>query len=71
MPVYEDLYRARDCLLVATILLYVLAWIWFPMTMAIWTAISFIVTGVYVWLRTPGHYRAMVRPHSIIPFRDE
>jgi hypothetical protein len=38
------------------ILLIVLAWIWFPMTMAIWTAISFIATGVYVWLRTPGPY---------------
>jgi hypothetical protein len=28
------------------ILLNVLAWIWSPMTMAIWTAISFIATGV-------------------------
>jgi hypothetical protein len=40
--------RAWDCLLVAMILLYVLAWIWFPMTMAIWTAVSFIATVIYV-----------------------
>jgi hypothetical protein len=62
---------AWDCLLVAMILLYVLAWIWFPITTAIWTASSFITTGVYVWLRTPGCCRAMVRSYSIIPFRDE
>jgi hypothetical protein len=63
--------RAWDYLLVALILLYALAWIWFPITMAIWTASSFITTGVYVWLRTPRRYRAMVRSYSIIPFRDE
>ena len=63
--------RAWDCLLVAIIPLNVLAWIWFPMTMAIWTASSFIATGAYVWLRTPGRYRATVRSYSIIPFRDE
>ena len=40
--------RAWDCLLVAMILLYVLAWIWFPMTIAIWTAVSFIATVIYV-----------------------
>ena len=50
--------RAWDYLLVALILLYALAWIWFPITMAIWTASSFITTEVYVWLRTPGRYRA-------------
>jgi len=40
--------RAWDCLLVAMILLNVLAWIWFPMTMLILTAISFIATVIYV-----------------------
>ena len=40
--------RAWDCLLVAMILPYVLAWIWFPMTMAIWTAVSVIATVIYV-----------------------
>jgi hypothetical protein len=39
---------AWDCLLVAMILLNVLVWIWFPMTMAIWTAISFVATVTYV-----------------------
>jgi hypothetical protein len=63
--------RAGDCLLIAMILLNVLAWIWFPMTMAIWTASSFIEIGIYVWLRTPGRYWAMVRSYPIIPFRDE
>jgi hypothetical protein len=43
--------RAWDCLLVAMILLYVLALIWFPMTMAIWTTTSFIATGIYVIVR--------------------
>jgi hypothetical protein len=37
--------RTWNCLLVAIVLLNVLTWIWFPMTMAIWTAISFIATG--------------------------
>ena len=63
--------RTWNCLLVAIVLLNVLTWIWFPMTMAIWTASSFIATGAYVWLRTPGRYRVMVRSYSIIPFRDE
>jgi hypothetical protein len=40
--------RAWDCLLAAIILLNVFAWIWFPMTMAIWTAVSFIATVIYV-----------------------
>ena len=43
--------RAWDCLLVVMILLNVLAWIWFPMMMAIWTASSFIATGIYVVVR--------------------
>jgi hypothetical protein len=63
--------RAWDCLLVAMILLYLLAWVWFPKTMAIWTASSFIATGAYVWLRMPGRYRATVRSYSIIQFRDK
>jgi hypothetical protein len=37
--------RAGDCLLVAIILLTVFAWLWFPMAMTIWTAISFIGLG--------------------------
>jgi hypothetical protein len=41
-------YRAWDSLLVAIILLTVLTWISFPMTMAIWTAISFIAMGAFV-----------------------
>jgi hypothetical protein len=44
---------AWDCLAVAMILLNVLAWVWFPTTMAIWTVISLIVAGAYVWLRMP------------------
>jgi hypothetical protein len=50
-PAMRTYSRAWDCLLVAMILLYVLAWVWFPMTMAIWTASSFIATGIYVVVR--------------------
>ena len=49
----KDYSRAWDYLLVAIILLIVLAWIWFPITMAISTAISF--TSIWVL--------GMAKPH--------
>jgi hypothetical protein len=48
LPGYEQLYQALDTLLVAIILLTVLAWIWFPMTMVICAAISVFAMGVCV-----------------------
>ena len=54
--------RAWDCLLVAMILLNVLAWIWFPMTMVIWTAINFVATVIYVVVSLELDRNARKRP---------
>jgi hypothetical protein len=58
--------RAWDCLLVVMILLYVLAWIWFPMTMAIWTAISGIATAIYVVVSLQLDRNARKRPQRLL-----
>ena len=54
--------RAWDCLMIAMILLYVLAWVWFPTTMAIWTTSSFIATAIYVVVRLQLRRNAKKRP---------
>jgi hypothetical protein len=58
--------RAWDCLLVAMILLNVLAWIWFPMTMLILTAISFIATVIYVVVSLELDRNAKKRPQRLM-----
>ena len=58
--------RAWDTQLVVMILLYVLAWIWFPMTMAIWTAISGIATAIYVVVSLQLDRNARKRPQRLL-----
>ena len=58
--------RTGDCLLVAMILLYVLAWVWFPTTMAIWTTSSFIATAIYVVVRLQLRRNAKKRPQRLL-----